>query len=153
MRVLATSRTRRAEPGIDYVELDQLLSESDVVSVHVALNEQTRGMVGEREIGLMKPTSFLVNTARGAIVDQQALAAALNRGAIAGAGLDVYCEEPLALDDPIVQAPNVVLLPHIGSATTKTRRAMADLAVDNLIAGLAGRPLVHCVNPEVYHQR
>jgi glyoxylate reductase len=150
MRVLATSRTERAIPNIEFVSLERLLVESDVVSIHVSLTEESRGLIGKREFDLMKPSAIFVNTARGAIVVQSALAEALREGTIAGAGLDVFEKEPLPLDDPIVTAPHVVLLPHIGSATTVTRTRMGELAVDNLIAGIAGERLLHCVNPEVY---
>jgi glyoxylate reductase len=152
MRVLATSRTPKDLPGIEYVPLEQLLRESDVVSIHLPLTNETYHLIGKRELGLMKPEAILINTARGAVVDQSALAEALHDGTIGAAGLDVFELEPVPLDDPIVGAPHVVLLPHIGSATWVTRTRMGELAVDNLIAGLAGDRLPHCVNPEVYEQ-
>jgi glyoxylate reductase len=96
----------------------------------------------------MKPTAYLVNTARGPIVDQEALARGLRDGWIAGAALDVTDPEPLPPDDPLLGAPNLVVIPHLGSATERTRAGMADLAVDNLIAGLAGEPMPHCVNAD-----
>lgn len=150
MRVIATSRTERPIEGVTYVELATLLQESDFVSLHVALSDTTRYLIGAREFETMKATAVLINTARGAVVDQLALAAALEAGVIAGAGLDVFEREPVPLDDPILRAPNCVLLPHLGSATGETRAAMANLAVDNVIAGLDGRRLPCCVNPEVY---
>ena len=98
----------------------------------------------------MKPTAYLVNTARGPIVDTGALTRALHDGEIAGAALDVTDPEPLPADHPLLEAPNLVVVPHIGSDTHRTRRAMADLAVDNLLAGLAGERMPRCANPEVY---
>lgn len=123
------------------MSLDTVLADSDFVSIHCPLTEQTRGLIGERELRQMKPTATLVNTARGEIVDPRALATALREGWIAGAALDVTDPEPLAPDDPLLQAPNLIVLPHIGSASHATREAMADLAVDNLIAALAGRAM------------
>ena len=100
----------------------------------------------------MKPTAYLINTARGPIVDQAALARALGEGWIAGAALDVTDPEPLPADHPLLEAPNLLVVPHIGSATHRTREAMAEIAVDNLLAALAGEPMPHCVNPEVYER-
>lgn len=131
-------------------ELERLLAESDFVSVHSPLTDETRGLIGERELRAMKPTAYLVNTARGPIVDKLALAVALRDGWIAGAALDVTDPEPLPADDPLLDAPNLLVVPHVGSATHRTREAMADLAVDNLLAGLAGGRMPHCVNREVY---
>ncbi|MEO7196978.1 MAG: D-glycerate dehydrogenase [Solirubrobacterales bacterium] len=122
-----------------------LLARSDFVSLHPPLNDDTRGMIGEPELRAMKPTAVLVNTARGPIVDAAALRRALCEGWIAAAGLDVTDPEPLPADDPLLEAPNLVVLPHIGSATHATREAMADLAASNLIAALAGRPMPHPV--------
>jgi len=112
------------------------LRSADVVSLHVDLNAQTRNFMGEREFALMKTTAILVNTSRGGVVDQVALARALTVGEIAGAGLDVLREEPPRPDDPILRAPNAIIVPHIGSATVETRHAMARRAVDNLVQGL-----------------
>jgi lactate dehydrogenase-like 2-hydroxyacid dehydrogenase len=131
----------------------ELLERSDFVSIHVPLNPGTRGLIGEPELRAMRPTAYLVNTARGPIVDQRALARALGEGWIAGAALDVTEPEPLPADDPLLAAPNLLVIPHLGSATERTRAAMADLAVDNLVAGLAGRPLPASVNPEAYDPR
>jgi glyoxylate reductase len=153
MRVLYATRRPVGEPAaaaaVD-VDLDSLLRASDVVSLHVPLTAATRHMIGESQLRSMKRTAILVNTARGGVVDQQALVRALHEGWIAGAGLDVMEEEPVASGDPVLSAPNVVLLPHIGSATHATRERMASMAVDNCIAGLRGERLPHCVNPEVY---
>lgn len=150
MRVIATARTERPMEGVVYVDLSTLLAESDIVSIHVALTDATQHLIGVDELAAMKSSAILINTARGAVIDQVALAEALNNGTIAGAGLDVYEREPVPLDDPIVTAKNCVVLPHIGSATRTTRAAMLSLAVDNVIAGLAGAPLPCCINPEVY---
>ncbi len=156
MRVLYTSRTPKpaveAELNARRVDLDTLLAESDVVSLHVPLTPETRGLIGEAQLRRMKPTAILINMARGAVVDTAALLRALREGWIAGAGLDVTDPEPLPADHPLYQLPNVVITPHIGSATYGTRRAMAELAVENLLAGLEGRRLPRVVNPEVYER-
>jgi lactate dehydrogenase-like 2-hydroxyacid dehydrogenase len=133
--------------------LDELLEHSDFVSLHVPLTESTRGMIGERELRLMKPAAILVNTARGPIVDAAALERALREGWIAAAGLDVTDPEPLPADHPLLTAPNLTVLPHVGSATRGTREAMATLAVENLLAGLSGERMPKCANPEVYRRR
>jgi len=125
------------------LSLDTVLAESDFVSLHCPLTENTRGLIGERELGLMKPTAILVNTARGEIVDSAALARALSDGGLGGAALDVTDPEPLPPDDPLLRAPNLTVLPHIGSASRAARESMADLAADNLLAALAGRPMPH----------
>ena len=130
--------------------LETLLAESDFVSLHCPLTTQTRGLIGEPELRAMQPTAYLVNTARGPIVDQGALERALREGWIAGAALDVTDPEPLPPTDPLLSAPNLLVIPHLGSATHRTREAMASISVDNLLAGLAGEPMPHCVNPEVY---
>jgi glyoxylate reductase len=148
MRVLAWSRTRRNPSGVEFVALTRLLAESDFVSVHVALGPETRGLLDAEAIARMKPGAVLVNTARGEIVDEDALAAALRRGQLAAAALDVFGDEPLPSESPLREAPNVVLTPHIGSASIATRTRMAELAVENLLAGLAGRPMLHCANPD-----
>lgn len=151
MRVLAANRSPIGDAGTArQVALGELLRESDFVSLHVPLTEETRAMIGERELRLMKRTAVLVNTARGGVVDQEALIRALHEGWIAGAGLDVAAVEPIPAGDPLLSAPNCVLLPHIGSASHATRERMAEMAVDNCIAGLRGERLPHCVNPEVY---
>jgi glyoxylate reductase len=168
MRVMFTSRggnggvvgappvedsSRRAAPADDaptHVDLDTLLRQCDFVSLHVPLTDATRRMIGEPQLRAMKRTAIIVNTARGGIIDQPALARALEDGWIAGAGLDVAEVEPIPAGDAILSAPNCVLLPHIGSASHATREAMATIAVDNCIAGLRGEPLPHCINPSVY---
>lgn len=134
----------------DREALDSLLAESDLVTLHCPLTSETRGLIGEPQLRAMKPTARLVNTARGPIVDRRALERALREGWIGGAALDVTDPEPLPADDPLLTAPNLLVVPHIGSATHRTREAMAAIAVDNLLAGLAGKRMPHCVNPEVY---
>jgi glyoxylate reductase len=131
--------------GGDGKPLEQLLADSDFVSLHVPLTPETDHMIDERALSLMRPTAILVNTARGQIVDQVALRTALIEGTIAGAALDVTDPEPLPKDDPLLSAPNLIVAPHIGSATRATRPRMADLAVDNLLAALDGRPMPHPV--------
>jgi glyoxylate reductase len=133
MRILATPR----------VPLDELLAEADAVTLHVPLTSETRHLIDADALARMKVTAILVNTARGGVVDQEALARALHRGEIAGAALDVTDPEPLPPDHPLLDAPNLLVLPHIGSATHTARERMADLAVDNLLAGLAGNPMPH----------
>ncbi len=132
------------------VPLEELLRQSDFVTLHCPLTPDTRGLIDARALELMKPSAYLVNTARGPIVDTAALIEALEKGEIAGAGLDVTDPEPLPGGHPLLSAPNLLVLPHLGSATIATRERMADLAVDNLLAGLAGTRMPHCVNPEVY---
>lgn len=139
-------------PGFEdcaYLPLEELLSASDIVSLHVNLTIETHHRISTSEFALMKPTAWLLNTSRGPVVDQQALVAALAAGRLAGAVLDVLETEPPAVDDPLLAMPNVLLLPHIGSATAETRAAMLDLAVRNLAAVLAGRTPPECVNPDV----
>ncbi|MCL4240155.1 MAG: D-glycerate dehydrogenase [Dehalococcoidia bacterium] len=131
-----------------YRPLDDLLGESDIVSLHVNLTAETHHLLGTRELGLMKPTAWVVNTSRGPVIDQAALVRALRQGTIAGAALDVLESEPPAADEPILSLPNVVLLPHVGSATVETRAAMLDLAVKNLLAVLSGQEPPACVNRE-----
>lgn len=137
------------EAGLTYVPFDQLLAESDFVSVHAPLTADTRHLVGERELRLMKPTAFLVNTARGPIVDEKALVRALVERRIAGAGLDVFEHEP-HVDPELLAMPNVVLTPHLGSAVTDLRETMAHVVVDNILAVLEGRRPPNCCNPEIY---
>jgi glyoxylate reductase len=125
------------------VPLEELLAQADFVSLHVPLTPETRHLIDAAALSRMQPTAYLINTARGGIVDQAALTAALHAGTIAGAALDVTEPEPLPPDDPLLGAPNLIVLPHLGSATHATRRAMADLSVDNLLAALDGRPMPH----------
>ena len=131
----------------------ELIAAADVVTIHAPLTAATRGLIDAAVLKAMKPTAYLVNAARGPIVDQPALLAALQAGEIAGAALDVTVPEPLPADDPLLGAPNLIVVPHIASATHATRGAMADLAVDNLLAALRGEPMPHCVNPEAVSRR
>lgn len=132
--------TRSGLPVVDGVDragdLAQGLAEADFVSLHVDLNAETRHLMGRDQFKLMKSTGFLVNTSRGGVVDQAALTSALTEGTIAGAGLDVLQDEPPHPDEPLLNAPNIIIVPHIGSATKETRSAMAQCAVDNLLLGL-----------------
>lgn len=140
---------------VDFVDathmpLAELLQSSDFVSLHCPLNDTTRGLIGERELKLMKKSAILVNAARGAVVDSNALLKALTNGWITSAALDVTDPEPLPPSSPLYDLKNCLITPHIGSATHGARRKMAEIAVENLLAGLAGERLPHCVNPEVY---
>ena len=144
MRVIAwtfhPSPKRAAALGVEFVELDDLLVQADVVSLNVALTDDTRLMIGERELGLMKPGSLLVNGGRGELVDKGALIDALNGGHLAGAALDVYDVEPLPADDPILSCSQVVLTPHMADQTAEGMELLNEGAVDNVIAFLEGRP-------------
>lgn len=136
--------------GAAWVDLPSLLQRSDFVTLHCPYTAATHHLVNTAALAQMKPTAILVNTARGGVVDQEALLAALVAGQIAGAGLDVTTPEPLPPNHPLLALPNVVVLPHIGSASLPTRLLMANMAVDNLLAGLGGKRLPHCANPAVY---
>ncbi|MCS7219712.1 MAG: D-glycerate dehydrogenase [Anaerolineae bacterium] len=157
MRVLYYDRTRRegleASLGVSYADLDTLLREADFVSIHTDLNPSTYHLMNAEALAKMKRTAILINTARGPIVDPAALAEALERGIIAGAGLDVTEPEPIPLDSPLLKFPNCVIVPHIASASVATRGRMARMAAENLLAGLRGERLPHCVNPEVYERK
>ena len=158
MTVLYYSRTRNPQAedalGVRWApDLKQLMRESDFVSVHVPLNDETRGIVGEAELAEMKPTAFLVNTSRGATVDPKALYAALSSGSIAGAALDVTDPEPLPTDDPLMTLPNVVITPHIAPASGTTITRMGLMAARNIIAALNGEPMPSCLNPEAAASR
>ena len=131
--------------GRDRDEVAGVLARADFVSLHCPLTPATHHLIDADALRCMRSSAILVNTARGPIVDQAALAAALSAGQIAGAALDVTDPEPLAADDPLLRAPNLIVVPHIGSATHAARERMADLAVDNLLAGLAGRPMPFAV--------
>ncbi|OQR91766.1 glyoxylate reductase/hydroxypyruvate reductase [Achlya hypogyna] len=143
-RILYTGRHEKTDLGglpATFVDLPTLLAESDIVSLHCPLSEATRHLIDAGALRCMKRTAVLINTARGGIVDQDALAAALAAKTIAGAGLDVTTPEPLPSSHALFQAPNCLIVPHIGSATTRTRQAMCDRAIANAVAGMAGRPL------------
>jgi glyoxylate reductase len=152
MRIIGWTPSGREVNGVDAVSLEELLLRSDFVSVHLALNEATRHLLNADRIATMKPGAVLVNTARGGIVDERALARALDDGHLYAAGLDVFEREPIAVDSPLLRHPRVVVVPHIGSATTLTRARMVDIAVRNAIAALQGLPMPHCVNPGVYNR-
>jgi glyoxylate reductase len=153
MRVLYWTPRRKPEDeeraaGLTYASLDDLLGESDFVSIHSPLNKDTRHQIGAHELKLMKPTAYLVNTARGPIIDEAALVRALARRQIAGAGLDVFEHEPKVGRD-LRTLSNVVLTPHVGSATADVREDMANVVVDNILAYLDGKRPPNCVNPQV----
>ena len=153
MRVLYSTPRRKPESeereaGLTYVPLEQLLRESDFVSLHSPLNAETRHQIGARELGLMKKTAFIINTARGAIIDETVLVRALKGRKIAGAGLDVFEHEP-KVSAELKRKKNVVLEPHLGSATSEVREQMANIVVDNIEALVAGRVPPNCVNPQV----
>jgi len=150
MRIVYTDEVERPTLKLERLSLDELLQTSDFVSLHVPLTPQTRHLIDEKTLGMMKRTARLINAARGPIVDSLALYQALKNGQIAGAGLDVTDPEPLPPDHPLYSLPNCLIVPHIGSATMNTRRQMAELACENLLAGLENRRLPNCVNPEVY---
>jgi glyoxylate reductase len=153
MRVLYCTPRRKSEQeereaGLIYMPFEQLLAESDFVSLHSPLTAETRHQIGAAQLRLMKKTAFLINTARGPLVDEAALLRALRAKRIAGAGLDVFEHEP-KVDAALRKLPNVVLAPHLGSAVVETREEMANIVVDNILALLAGKPPPNCVNTEV----
>lgn len=153
MKVLYTNRSPNAVAERDYgarrVELDELLATADFVCLQVPLTEATRHMIGAEQFAKMKKTAILINASRGATVDENALIAALEARTILGAGLDVFAQEPVDPASPLLRMPNVVALPHIGSATHETRHAMARCAAENLVAALAGTLTNNIVNREV----
>ena len=154
MRVIYYSRTRKleleSELGLEYFAPSDLLSTADFVTLHIPLTLETRHFIGERELRLMKPTAILINAARGGVVDSQALYTALSEGWISGAALDVTDPEPILPDDPLLTLDNLVITPHIGSASIASRRRTCLLAARNVVAGIQGRRLEACANPEVY---
>ena len=154
MRVIYYSRTRKpeleSELGMEYFEPSDLLSTADFVTLHIPLTLETRHFIGERELQLMKPTAILINAARGAVVDSQALYTALKEGWISCAALDVTDPEPILPDDPLLSLDNLVITPHIGSASIDSRRRTCLLAARNVVAGIQGKRLEACANPEVY---
>ena len=156
MRILYHSRHRASqaveeELGAQHVDRETLLDESDYLTLHVPLTPQTRHLIKAEDFRRMKRTAFLINAARGPVVDEEALVAALQDGAIAGAGLDVFEAEP-RVHPALLDLPNVILMPHVGSATGETRLKMAKLAAENLLAALEGRRPPNLVNPEVFRQ-
>ncbi|WP_338572422.1 glyoxylate/hydroxypyruvate reductase GhrB [Erwinia billingiae] len=147
----ARKHHEEAEQRFDatYCDLDTLLKESDFLCISLPLTDETHHLIGREQLAKMKSSAVLINAGRGPVVDEQALIAALKDGTIHAAGLDVFEQEPLPADSPLLTLPNVVALPHIGSATHETRYGMASDAVDNLIAALTGKVEKNCVNPQV----
>lgn len=152
MRILYVDAIPRpqieAATGARRVDLDELLRDSDFVTLHVPLLPETHHLIGAAQLATMKPTAVLINTSRGPVVDQAALAAALRAGRPGMAALDVTDPEPIAMDDPLLTLPNVIIAPHIASGSRATREQMAEMAVENLLAGLRGDLPPNCVNPE-----
>ena len=159
MRILYFDRERQQhfeeESGIKYAHLDELLRESDFVSIHVSLNFETHHLIGERELALMKPTAYLINTSRGSVVDEEALYRALLDGRIAGAGLDVFEQEPVAPNNHLLTLPDttVLLTNHVAVLSDKVKAALLELATDNLLDALQGRRPRFVTNPDVYTVR
>ncbi len=155
MNILYHSRTQKQkfeeEASAKFVNLEPLLEKSDVLTLHVPLTDRTEGLLGEEELQMMKEGAYLINTARGAVVDETALVSLLKEGYLAGAGLDVYENEP-EVHPELPELDNVVLLPHIGSATHRTRDKMAEKAARNMIAGLTGEEPPDLLNPEAFHK-
>ena len=155
MRILYTKRrrldpAREAELGVEYRSLDDLLRESDFVSIKASLSPETVHLISDRELGLMRPTAYLINTARGPIVDEKALVSALEEKRIAGAALDVYEKEPV-VEPGLINLPNVVLTPHIGSAARDTRERVAAVVIENISAVIEGRRPPNLYNPEIFN--
>lgn len=154
MRVLYHSRSRKpdleAELGVEYTPLEDLLAQADFVSLHCPLTPETHHLIDEAALRRMKPTAILINAARGPVVDTDALLRALREGWIEAAALDVTDPEPLPADHPLLDLPNCIVVPHLGSATVAARERMAVMATENLLAGLHGERLPYCANPEVY---
>lgn len=152
MRILYTGPRKKpaVAAGVDaiYVDIETLLRESDFVSLHCPLTPETEHLIDANALAQMQDDAILINTARGGVIDQQALLDALNTNALGGAGLDVTDPEPLPADHPLLAQDRVIVTPHIGSASIQTRNRMANMAVDNLVAGLRGEKLPYCVNPE-----
>ncbi len=156
MRILYTKRrrldeAREAALGVEYRSMDDLLSESDYVSINASLSPETLHLIGERELRRMRPSAYLVNTARGPIVDEKALVKALEGKRIAGAALDVYEREPM-VEPGLINLPNVVLTPHLGSAARETRERAAAIVVENILAVIEGRRPPNIFNPEIYEK-
>lgn len=154
MRIIYTDIHRNepaeCESGAQFMPLNDLLQQSDFISVHVYLSEATRWLIGEAQLKLMKPGSVLINTARGPIVEPDALYHALQSGLIGAAGLDVFDPEPIPANHPILGLSNLVITPHIASASKQTRKLMAQMAVENIIAALKNEKIPYCANPDVY---
>jgi glyoxylate reductase len=153
MNIIFTDPQLKDVSSAIQVKPDELLERSDFISIHAPLTPDTRGMINQATLSKMKPTAMLINAARGPLVDTPALVAALQEHKIAAAALDVTDPEPLPPTHPLFSLSNCLIVPHIGSATRQTRRRMAELACANLLAGLRGEPLPHCVNPEIYFMK
>ena len=155
MRIIYTSQKRHQLEeektlGVEYVSLEQLLAEADFVTLHTALTDKTYHLIDQPQLELMKSSAILINSARGSIINPEALYQALKQGKIRAAAIDVTEPEPLPVNSPLLTLPNLIVTPHIGSASEQTRSQMALMAAQNLLAGLRGQVLPHCVNPEVY---
>lgn len=154
MNVLYADIARREDLEVQlfltYVDLDTLLKDSDFVSLHTVLTDDTHHLIGERELATMKSTAVLVNASRGPVIDPKALYRALNTGVIRSAALDVTVPEPIQMDDPLLTLDNCIVVPHIASASVATRREMSRIAVQNVLNGVRGEKLLACVNPQVY---
>lgn len=156
MRILyygGSDETTAHELGAERCSMEELLAESDFISIHTPLMPETKHLIDAEAFARMKPTAILVNTARGGIVDPKALYEALQSSQIAAAGLDVTEPEPISPDDPLLTLDNCLIIPHLGSSSVATRNKMATLAAENVLAALRGERLPHCVNPEVYDER
>lgn len=154
MNVLYADIARREDLEVQlfltYVDLDTLLKDSDFVSLHTVLTDDTHHLIGEQELATMKSTAVLVNASRGPVIDPKALYRALNTGVIRSAALDVTVPEPIQMDDPLLTLDNCIVVPHIASASVATRREMSRIAVQNVLNGVRGEKLLACVNPQVY---
>ncbi len=140
-KVIAYSRTKKVIDNVEFSDLEYILKESDIISIHVPLTNETKQLIGEKELQLLKPTSVLINTARGAIVDNVALSNILKKNLIAGAAIDVYEKEPpLEKDHPLFDAPNTILLPHIGYATEEAIKLRGEIVIKNITAWIQGNP-------------
>ncbi len=156
MRILYYDNKRLPEMeetlGVEYVSLETLIKEADFISLHVPLTPNTYHLIGEKEFSMMKKEAILINTARGSVVDQEALYHALKDRKIRGAAIDVTDPEPIPSNSPLLQLPNLIITPHIASASVQSRTQMAVMAAENLIAGLQGKRLPFCANPQVYEK-
>jgi glyoxylate reductase len=153
MKVLYNSANRKPdlekELGIHFAEVDEILKESDFVSLHVPLTDQTRGLIGQKELEMMKPSAYLVNTSRGEVVDEPSLIDGLKNKRIRGAALDVFWGEPTNVNSELYELENAVLAPHMGSASLETRSKMAEMTAQAVIDVIEGRKPTYIVNPEV----
>lgn len=157
MKVVYYSKTRKPdfenEFGVQFVSLDQLYEQADFISLHTYLSPETKHLINRESFTKMKPNAILINTARGAVVDQQALFDALQTNQIAGAAIDVSDPEPIPENDPLLTLPNVIITPHIASSSYKTREKMAIMMAENVLAGLSNKKIPFCANPEVYNKQ